>query len=134
MAYSRFSVAYSLIPLARTLPALFLSPPPRISVLILRCCFLASISLFALPLQAQDSLPGPTNFRVTSITHDNITMRWDPLPGATSYEVAREFLPFSPYFLKVGNVTSYTFAVLPRPPGIDAYEIFGSGGAISDMR
>ncbi|MDE2859433.1 MAG: hypothetical protein OXN94_16430 [Chloroflexota bacterium] len=39
-------------------------------------------------------------------------MLWDESPGATSYEVAREFFVWSPFWRDVGNVSSYTFTGL----------------------
>ncbi len=39
-------------------------------------------------------------------------MRWDKSPGATSYEVAIENFPFSPFWRDVGDVSSYTFTGL----------------------
>ncbi len=39
-------------------------------------------------------------------------MRWDKSPGATSYEVAIEEFPWSPFWRDVGDVSSYTFTGL----------------------
>ncbi len=91
------------------------------------------LSLFALPAQGQDPPPTPTNIRITRITHNSITMSWDPSPGATSYEVAKAFNSFSPFWRNVGNVTSYIFAV-NEPRATGAYDGFyvrarNSGGA-----
>ncbi|MDE2950476.1 MAG: fibronectin type III domain-containing protein [Chloroflexota bacterium] len=64
-----------------------ITPPPRIYVLILRCCFLASLSLFTLPSQAQNAPPKPTSVSASNITNDSITLSWTKSPGATSYEI-----------------------------------------------
>ncbi|MDE2951514.1 MAG: hypothetical protein OXT68_12200 [Chloroflexota bacterium] len=39
-------------------------------------------------------------------------MLWDQSPGATSYEVARDDVQWSPFWRDVGNVSSYTFTGL----------------------
>ncbi|MCY3573321.1 MAG: hypothetical protein OXG92_09760 [Chloroflexi bacterium] len=66
-----------------------------------------------------------TNFRFTRITHNSIATSWDPSSGATSYAVAREYFPFSPFWRDVGNVTSYTFLVRgTREIDENDYDIF----------
>lgn len=99
---------YQLASLAR---GLLTTIAPRIYVLI-ACCLLASLSLFAPPLQAQSPPPIPTNIRASRITPNSVTMRWDKSPGATSYEVASEELLFTPFWRDVGDVSSYTFTGL----------------------
>ncbi|MCY3716731.1 MAG: fibronectin type III domain-containing protein [Chloroflexi bacterium] len=95
------------------LPTLPPPPPPRISVLILRCCLLASLSLFALPAQAQNVPDPPTDVSTSNVTNDSITLNWTKSSGATSYEVRynREVIEFTDW-LDVGDVASYAFTSL----------------------
>ncbi len=88
-------------------------PPPRIYVLILRCCLLASFSLFALSPQAQSAPPAPTGLSTSGITNDSITISWTKSAGATSYEVRYNHEPsvFSEW-LDVGDVDTYIFTGL----------------------
>ncbi len=87
-------------------------PPPRIYVLLALPLFLAALGSFRPPLEAQSRPPRPENFRIGKLTHGSLTVLWDKSPGATSYEVAREILFWSPFWRDVGDVSSYTFTGL----------------------
>ncbi|MCY3866370.1 MAG: fibronectin type III domain-containing protein, partial [Chloroflexi bacterium] len=83
-----------------------------ISVLILRCCFLASLSLFSLSLQAQNAPPAPTGVSTSNVTNDSITLNWTSSSGATSYEIRYAGTSTFTAWSDVGNVTSYTLTGL----------------------
>ncbi len=84
-------------------------PPPRIFVLISHCCFLVSLSYFALPLQAQNPPPAPANFVTSAITHNSVTLLWDKSSGATSYDL---FVVGETGWTNIGDVATYTLTGL----------------------
>ncbi|MDE2774303.1 MAG: fibronectin type III domain-containing protein [Chloroflexota bacterium] len=79
----------------------------------MRCCFLASLSLFALPALAQSAPPPPTNVSTSNITNDSITLTWTKSSGATSYETRYNRNPgLFDDWIDVGDVARYTFTGL----------------------
>lgn len=54
--------------------------------------------------------PAPTNVRATDRTHpDRIVISWDPVPGATSYQVFRDRFPDGTFATPMGQVETPTF-------------------------
>ncbi len=71
----------------------------------MHCCFLVSLSYFALPLQAQNPPSAPANFATSAITHNSVTLSWTKSSGATSYDL---FVVGETGWNNIGDVATYT--------------------------
>lgn len=61
--------------------------------------------------------PAPTNVQASQIYADRIDVTWDPVPGATYYQVYRDVDPDAGFELVANNVTATSFDDRTAAPG-----------------
>ncbi|MBP7725960.1 MAG: hypothetical protein KA136_01130 [Candidatus Bipolaricaulis sp.] len=62
-------------------------------------------------------LPAPTGVQASQIYADRIVVTWDPVPGATYYQVYRDVTPDGEFEIVANNVTATSFEDRTAVPG-----------------